>query len=361
MLLEALEDASRSSLGEGMMCPKGLTVEHVMPRAWEHHWGADIVSDIAAALRRNQLVHTLGNLTLVSGRLNPTLSNRPWRDAEAGARGLGAEGKRSYLLAHSELKLNSRLVATHPDRWTEQNIRERTSELTELILTIWPCPTNATQPAGSHHEAREASLTLEPNEVAGKYSPLSRWLAEQELEEIRLSFEEIEKILGASLPASVSHERHWRSYSGSAVTRAIQDAGWRATEVDVAQRRVVLTRLTGDDDPELQPWGEGDNDAEAARFVWEQLPESARRLVSVLVRTSPEAIASTELADAIGVAGPLGVAGVLTRPGALCRGIGKQWVVEWVPGHEGQASQYWINEATAAVFRPLAAGWETAS
>lgn len=39
MLLEALEDDLRSSdKSEGQPCPRGLTVEHVMPQAWREHW-----------------------------------------------------------------------------------------------------------------------------------------------------------------------------------------------------------------------------------------------------------------------------------------------------------------------------------
>ncbi|MGH4022529.1 MAG: HNH endonuclease family protein [Pseudonocardiaceae bacterium] len=81
MVLEALEDSMRGPLGEGQPCPRNLSVEHVMPQAWREHWSADIDGDEVAALRRDQMVHTLGNLTLVSGKLNPTLSNRPWTDA----------------------------------------------------------------------------------------------------------------------------------------------------------------------------------------------------------------------------------------------------------------------------------------
>lgn len=88
MVLEALEDSLRGPLGEGQSCPRNLSVEHVMPQAWREHWGADINGDEVAALRRDHLVHTLGNLTLVSGKLNPTLSNRPGKTSRRETAGL---------------------------------------------------------------------------------------------------------------------------------------------------------------------------------------------------------------------------------------------------------------------------------
>lgn len=145
MVLEALEDETRGSLGEGQSAPRGLTIEHVMPVAWREHWGADVAHDVAAGQRRDERIHRLGNLSLVNGKLNPTLSNRPWTDAEASARGLGPKGKRDYLLQHSQLKLNAELVYEHPGQWSDDEIAARTSLLLGRLLEIWPCPQDARQ------------------------------------------------------------------------------------------------------------------------------------------------------------------------------------------------------------------------
>jgi len=148
MVLEALENDARGPLGEGQIAPRGLTIEHVMPVAWREHWGADIAGDAVAAQQRDDRLHTLGNLTLVNGKLNPTLSNRPWTDAQADARGLGTKGKRDYLLQHSELKLNAALVYEHAQMWGEDSMRARTSRMVERIVAIWPCAEDAEQPMG---------------------------------------------------------------------------------------------------------------------------------------------------------------------------------------------------------------------
>lgn len=181
MVLEALEDDARGPLGEGQSAPRGLTIEHVMPVAWREHWGADLQGDEVAGLRRDDIVHTIGNLTLVNGKLNPTLSNRPWTDSEAVQRGLGTKGKRDYLLQHSQLKLNAALVYEHPDVWSEDDIRARTVAAVGRLTSIWPCPEDAEQsqstasvaPPASETEASQGDLLTwgsdeESVEAAGK-------------------------------------------------------------------------------------------------------------------------------------------------------------------------------------------------
>ena len=245
MVLEALEDSMRGPLGEGQPCPRNLSVEHVMPQAWREHWGADIDGDEVAALRRDHLVHTLGNLTLVSGRLNPTLSNRPWADADAGERGLGSMGKRSYLLRHSQLTLNSEIAAGNQSSWTEQDITDRTAELINRITAIWtrPAPTpTMTQPATLPPDIDQAS-DGDVSAHAGKYHALHDWLRQQGQDELPMSFDAVEDVLGLALPESArTHVAHWYGYEGTALGRAIRDAGWKATGVDLVAERLVFAR-----------------------------------------------------------------------------------------------------------------------
>ncbi|GAA4516543.1 DUF262 domain-containing protein [Actinoallomurus oryzae] len=139
MVLEALEDDMRGPWSEHQHCPRGqLTIEHIMPQAWTEHWGGDI-EDVRASLRRDQLVQTLGNLTLVNERLNPALSNRPWTDTDANNRSL-PKGKRRLLSEHSTLKLNAEVVNQHVNAWTEEDILRRSAELAARATRIWPCP-----------------------------------------------------------------------------------------------------------------------------------------------------------------------------------------------------------------------------
>lgn len=46
-----------------------------------------------------------------------------------------------------------------------------------------------------------------------------------------------------SLPESAyNHTAHWSSYHGSALARAVRDAGWCATEVDLLGETVCFVR-----------------------------------------------------------------------------------------------------------------------
>ena len=131
MVLEAVEDDLRgwsngnSGLG-GQRVPRGkFTIEHVMPQQWRRHW--DPPKGRATPEERDQLVQHLGNLTLVTGRLNAKLSNAAW------------DKKHPELSEHNVLQIN-RSVLGKKARWTEQHIRDRSQMLAERIAAIWPAP-----------------------------------------------------------------------------------------------------------------------------------------------------------------------------------------------------------------------------
>ena len=132
IILEALEDTLRSPKSEEDHVPRGtLTIEHIMPQSWRLHWSRGVLNeheqlDVAAAELRDRLIHTIGNLTLVNGRLNAALSNGPW----------GA--KRLELGKHSVLHLNKTLIDATPEYWDDTHIRERGGRLASQLMAIWP-------------------------------------------------------------------------------------------------------------------------------------------------------------------------------------------------------------------------------
>lgn len=78
---------------------------------------------------------------------------------------------------------------------------------------------------------------------SGKYQPLWQWLRNRDAHEVEMTFTHIEQILGFPLPdSSRNHLPHWYSYDGSAVGRAIIDAGWKATNVQLAAEKVTFVR-----------------------------------------------------------------------------------------------------------------------
>jgi len=135
MVLEAIEDykrgwrEGRTGLGDERVARDKYAIEHVMPRKWTTHWppseGADSDAD------RDRLIHTFGNLTLLTERLNSKVSNGPW---------LGERGKRAGLNDHDVFFLNRELVNDTPEAWTDNAIRQRTRALAEIIVKIWPVP-----------------------------------------------------------------------------------------------------------------------------------------------------------------------------------------------------------------------------
>lgn len=128
MLLVAIENELRSEKSEEILLDSNkLTVEHVMPQSWQANWFLEN-DDLEAKLERDRIVHTLGNLTLVNGKLNSAASNSGWGD------------KRAELNEHSVLLLNRLLVQEHPHEWDEEAINRRTRFLGEYIKKIWPGP-----------------------------------------------------------------------------------------------------------------------------------------------------------------------------------------------------------------------------
>jgi Protein of unknown function (DUF1524) len=124
MLLSELENDMRTELAEPIDLPPKLTIEHVLPQKWNDKWS---VYGTEAQLERGLRVHRLGNLTLVTSKLNPSLSNSAW------------EKKRPALNEHSVLLMNRRIVDDNED-WNEARIDARGLELAQRAARIWPGP-----------------------------------------------------------------------------------------------------------------------------------------------------------------------------------------------------------------------------
>ena len=134
MVLEAIEMHLRSEKTEGFD-QSSLTREHIMPQSWERNWplSGDVPNTEEARAARNQTVKEIGNLTLVTGKLNSSLSNGPWNE------------KCRTLEKYTALRLNWELLHEPPTVWNETSIHERSEHLAKLIAKIWPF-TNDTQP-----------------------------------------------------------------------------------------------------------------------------------------------------------------------------------------------------------------------
>ena len=130
MVLEAIESHIRSDKTE-VMSQVQLTREHIMPESWQRNWPLpDGISGDEAINARDQAIKELGNLTLVTGKLNSSLSNAPWHQ------------KMETLKKHTTLRLNWELLEDPPGIWNEETVRERSGHLANVATEIWPFANN---------------------------------------------------------------------------------------------------------------------------------------------------------------------------------------------------------------------------
>jgi hypothetical protein len=78
----------------------------------------------------------------------------------------------------------------------------------------------------------------------GKYEPLTEFLQKQPNGEVRMSFAQIERVVGFKLPPVAQRHRAWWSNSptNNVMTRAWLDAGFRSEQVDMTARKLVFRR-----------------------------------------------------------------------------------------------------------------------
>lgn len=129
-VLWELEVASRSEFAETTSMPAGLWTEHMLPEAWTEEWpfeDGDFVerwSREPKAEFRNTILHSLGNLTLLTAQLNISAGNKGFLE------------KRKKLKKHTSLFLNRWFLER--DSWDEGSIRLRSEVLADLAVSIWP-------------------------------------------------------------------------------------------------------------------------------------------------------------------------------------------------------------------------------
>jgi hypothetical protein len=81
----------------------------------------------------------------------------------------------------------------------------------------------------------------------GKYEPLQSYLAAERAEEVPMTFAEIERVIGQSLPPAAFNHRPWWSNnpSNNVMTKAWLNAGYKTERVDMDGRKLIFVRATG--------------------------------------------------------------------------------------------------------------------
>ena len=139
-LYRRLNQTFMSAKAESVSFTVAPSIEHILPQSWTDNWplsdgnkGMDFMelmrapaddARAAATRRRETILQTIGNMTILSAALNTAQSNSAWTL------------KRPALLKHSLLPINQDL--TVQDDWNEETILERGAMLFERALALWP-------------------------------------------------------------------------------------------------------------------------------------------------------------------------------------------------------------------------------
>lgn len=132
MVLETLDKGLHTDKTEPYKLGGGLTVEHFLPQHWETHWKIEPNENEKAddfllkKERRNMLLHTFGNLTLLTRSLNPAVSNGRFK------------AKKDEILKHSAINLNRFLY--QENSWDEEDIIKRGNALFTVARKTWKYP-----------------------------------------------------------------------------------------------------------------------------------------------------------------------------------------------------------------------------
>lgn len=141
LILEELEFAARNKFNIGSALQEGLSIEHIMPQSWMACWPlrsgvtapADLMTGVDAEMRaeidrRNAIIHTLPNLTLLTPPANSQIGNS------------GFANKKTRL-TDSLLKTNVK-IAEEAD-WHEEAIARRGLAQAAMAIHLWPAPDGA--------------------------------------------------------------------------------------------------------------------------------------------------------------------------------------------------------------------------
>ncbi len=103
------------------------TLEHLMPKKWEKHWGQ---LDEQQTDARNKKLLTLGNLAIITQKLNSSIRDAKWIDK------LNGRGEKGGLKVYaSGIDIHTDFL--DEDEWNEGKITNRAKTLFEKARKIW--------------------------------------------------------------------------------------------------------------------------------------------------------------------------------------------------------------------------------
>lgn len=122
-------------------------LEHIMPQKWQKYWSVQELPVLlpdgsqaseAEALRiRTDAVYEIGNMTLLTAKLNKELQNYCFRDKVKGTK--IDKKERAGMDKYAALSITKEVINRDPLVWNEATIRERTNAMIQAFEKIWPC------------------------------------------------------------------------------------------------------------------------------------------------------------------------------------------------------------------------------
>ena len=119
------------------------TLEHIMPQKWEENWSdvpyvnakGEEIDEAEGKVNRQKMVYSIGNMTLLTGKLNTSIQNNKFKVKMEGS------PKRKGVKAYAELSITSidiveNVYNAHKE-WNEYQCLQRQVALTKEVLDIW--------------------------------------------------------------------------------------------------------------------------------------------------------------------------------------------------------------------------------
>lgn len=133
MVFSAIERNLRDTgYSETVEFTQDLEIEHILPQEWSHHWELPGKKpQEVERIDRDNAKNRIGNLTILTDKLNPSVSNASWED------------KRDAIQEHTVLRVNHYLVTNWLNEWNEETIAERGEWLAEEASEVWEGPNSA--------------------------------------------------------------------------------------------------------------------------------------------------------------------------------------------------------------------------
>lgn len=116
------------------------TLEHILSTKWEQHWsdisvynenGDEITNDEERKIVRNQLLNSIGNMTLLTSSLNSSIRNNKF-DIK-----INGSGRKKGIKDYADLSITKEILPPNIDYWDERIIRKRNVNLFKEVVQIW--------------------------------------------------------------------------------------------------------------------------------------------------------------------------------------------------------------------------------